>query len=151
MSNEDRHSSFLIPNSRIRWLKIATGSVDRAGDQLVLAGMDATNFQSNPQFLWQHGSSGALVNTIGKVLDLTVVGNGLYAQVEYATADTNPLAEQIFQLIISCLRGLALQTVFGVERRRADLEQVKEITCERLLSYTKINKRAGSRASGSSE
>jgi AcrR family transcriptional regulator len=64
------------------------------------------------------------------------------------TADAS---EQIFQLIISCLRGLALQTVFGVERRRADLEQVKEITCERLASYAKINKRAGSRGSGSSE
>jgi len=46
---------------------------------------------------------------------------------------------------------MALQTVFGVERRRADLEQVKEITCERLVNSAKINKRAGLRASGSSE
>jgi AcrR family transcriptional regulator len=44
-------------------------------------------------------------------------------------------ADQIFTLIISCLRGLALQTVFGVERRRADLEQVKEVAHERILHY----------------
>jgi AcrR family transcriptional regulator len=64
---------------------------------------------------------------------------------------TSEASEQVFQLIISCLRGIALQTVFGVERRKADLEQVKEITCERLLHYAKINKRAAGRGSGSSE
>ena len=44
-------------------------------------------------------------------------------------------ADQIFSLVVSCLRGFALQTVFGVDRRRADLDQVKEIACERILSY----------------
>jgi AcrR family transcriptional regulator len=48
---------------------------------------------------------------------------------------TAEAADQIFSLIISCLRGLALQTVFGVERRRSDLEQVKEIAHERILHY----------------
>jgi AcrR family transcriptional regulator len=45
-------------------------------------------------------------------------------------------ADQIFSLIISCLRGMALQAVFGVERRRADLDQVKEIALARILDYT---------------
>src|SRR5579871_2634635 len=88
-----------MPNAaRTRWLKMATGSIDRAGDQLVLAGMDATNFQNNPQFLWQHGASGAQINTIGKVLDLRVIANALYALVEYADQEVSPLAEQIYQL-----------------------------------------------------
>jgi hypothetical protein len=96
--NPNPNSSFQIPNSseaRQRWLKMATESVDRAGDVLVMDGMDATNFQSNPQFLWQHGSSGALINTIGKVLDLQIANGALFALVEY---DTSDLAEQIFEL-----------------------------------------------------
>ena len=83
---------------RRRWLKMATSDVDRAGDILDLTGMDATNFLKNPQFLWQHGKSGAQVNTIGKVLELDVRSTSLLALVEYAPADVNPLAEQIYQL-----------------------------------------------------
>jgi hypothetical protein len=88
-------------NSRLRWLKMATGAVDRAGDQLVLAGMDATNFRNNPQFLWQHGASGAQINTIGRVKILRIVADALFALVEYA--DVNPLAEQIYQLDLAGL------------------------------------------------
>ncbi len=94
------------PLKRKRWLKMATGDVDRAGDILVLAGLDASNFLKNPQFLWQHGASGALVNTIGRVLELKTTpqpppslgGGALFALVEYASADTSPLAEQVFQM-----------------------------------------------------
>jgi len=50
-------------------------------------------------------------------------------------------ADQIFSLVISCLRGFALQTLFGVERRRVDLEQVKEIAYDRLLAHTGARKK----------
>ncbi|HEY3875207.1 MAG TPA: HK97 family phage prohead protease [Candidatus Kapabacteria bacterium] len=86
------------PNARQRWLKMATGDVDRAGDQLVLAGMNAENFFKNPQFLWQHGASGSIINTIGKVLELKQSDNALYALVEYAPPEISPLADQILQL-----------------------------------------------------
>jgi|GEM_PF-2519928 len=86
---------------RQRWLKMATGDVDRAGDILVLGGMDAANFLKNPQFLWQHGASGSLVNTIGRVLELQTSGNALYARVEYADALLSPLAEQIYRLDVA--------------------------------------------------
>jgi hypothetical protein len=92
------HGAETAPLQRRRWLKMATGDVDRAGDILVLAGLDATNFLKNPQFLWQHGASGALVNTIGRVIELTQRGNVLFALVEYANADTSSLAEQVFQM-----------------------------------------------------
>ncbi len=87
---------------RLRWLTMATDSVDRAGDILLLDGMDAENFFKNPQFLWQHGASGETISTIGKVLELRVVGRAgsadLRALVEYATPDLSPLAEQVYQM-----------------------------------------------------
>ncbi len=100
----------LASGPRQRWLTIATSSVDRAGDILVLEGMDAEHFLSNPQFLWQHGASGETISTIGKVLDLRVVGGvpaapaqSLLALVEYATPDISPLAEQVFQMDLAGL------------------------------------------------
>ncbi|HWF45043.1 MAG TPA: HK97 family phage prohead protease [Candidatus Kapabacteria bacterium] len=89
------------PSSRLRWLKMATSDVDRAGDVMLLAGMDATNFLKNPQYLWQHGMSGATVSTMGTIRKLITSGNALFALAEYATEDISPLAEQIFQLDIA--------------------------------------------------
>jgi AcrR family transcriptional regulator len=60
----------------------------------------------------------------------------------FADVGLNPDgAEHIFSMVVSCLRGFALQTVFGVDRRRTDLEQVKEITFERILSHTGARKK----------
>jgi len=60
----------------------------------------------------------------------------------FADVDLTPEgADQIFSLVISCLRGFALQAVFGVERRRADLEQVKEIAYDRILAHTGARKK----------
>jgi AcrR family transcriptional regulator len=42
-------------------------------------------------------------------------------------------ADQLFSVIISCLRGFALQSLFGVHRRRADLDYVKTIACECIV------------------
>ena len=84
--------------NRQRWLTLATQAVDRAGDILVIAGMNAENFLKNPQFLWQHGASGALLNTIGRVLELKQTKDTLFALVEYAPADISPLAEQVYQM-----------------------------------------------------
>jgi HK97 family phage prohead protease len=108
MENDTQISSSFPPSSfipqpsslppRQRWLTLATEAVDRAGDILILAGMDAENFLNNPQFLWQHGASGAQVNTIGKVLELRIETGGLFALVEYAPSEISPLAEQIYQM-----------------------------------------------------
>lgn len=53
---------------------------------------------------------------------------------------TGEHAEEIFSLVISCLRGFALQAVFGVDRRQADLDQLKEIACERITKYSSRRK-----------
>ena len=98
------------PMLRQRWLTMATDSVDRAGDILLLDGMDAENFLRNPQFLWQHGASGETISTIGKVLELRVgiagtaeggSGHALLALVEYAAPELSPLAEQVYQMDVA--------------------------------------------------
>jgi hypothetical protein len=86
------------PASRLRWLKMATSDVDRAGDIMIMSGMDATNFLKNPQYLWQHGMSGAAISTIGTIRKLVPTANALYALAEYAMESISPLAEQIFQM-----------------------------------------------------
>ncbi len=108
---------------RQRWLTMATDAVDRAGDILVLEGMDATNFFKNPQFLWQHGASGETISTIGRVIDIrvgrasspdipgdgraggSIVGDAtdLRALVEYAPPEISPLAEQVYQMDLAGL------------------------------------------------
>jgi hypothetical protein len=108
-ANEAPHSaaSFASPSTgwqdRCHWLKMATGDIDRAGDILVIEGMDAENFLKNPQFLWQHGASGSIVNTIGRILDIKQSNGALYALAEYATPEVSPLAEQVYQLDIAGL------------------------------------------------
>jgi AcrR family transcriptional regulator len=49
-------------------------------------------------------------------------------------------AEQIISVVISCLRGFALQAVFGVDRRRSDLDYVKEIASESIAKYSSRKK-----------
>jgi AcrR family transcriptional regulator len=49
-------------------------------------------------------------------------------------------AEQIISVVISCLRGFALQAVFGVDRRRSDLDHVKEIASEYIAKYSSRKK-----------
>jgi AcrR family transcriptional regulator len=56
-----------------------------------------------------------------------------FADVGLSAQDT----EKIFSTILSCLRGFALQSVFGVDRRRSDIDFVKDIasrTIARSLS-----------------
>jgi AcrR family transcriptional regulator len=49
-----------------------------------------------------------------------------FADVGLSERDT----EQIFSTILSCLRGFALQSVFGVDRRHSDIDFVKDIACQ---------------------
>jgi hypothetical protein len=85
-------------NPRQRWLKMATEDFDRAGDRLLLSGLDTTDFLRNPQFLWMHGRSGESINTIGRILRLQVRNGALYALAEYADEEDCPLAEQIYKM-----------------------------------------------------
>jgi AcrR family transcriptional regulator len=56
-----------------------------------------------------------------------------FADVGLTTQD----AEQIFAVVISCLRGFALQAVFGVDRHRSDLDYVKQVASACIAKYSK--------------
>src|SRR5580704_13969346 len=58
------------PQSRLRWLKVATSDPDRAGDEMVIEGAVTDNFLRNPQFLWSHGQTSEPVHSLGKILKL---------------------------------------------------------------------------------
>ena len=85
-------------HSRLRWLKIATSDLDRAGDEMMIEGAVTSNFERNPQFLWQHGMTNEPVHTIGRIRKLVKTSTALYALAEYASADESPLAERIFKM-----------------------------------------------------
>ena len=86
------------PSSRQKWLKAATADTDRAGDQMLMRGLDLTNFLKNPQFLWQHGLTSQPVHTLGKIVDMQVTDTALYVLAEYADAETYHFAGQIMKL-----------------------------------------------------
>jgi hypothetical protein len=89
--------------SRQRWLKIATSDPDRSGDVMVIEGMITTNFDRNPQFLWQHGLTSEPVHTIGHIVKLYKTITAIYALAEYATSEESALAEKIYKLDVAGL------------------------------------------------
>lgn len=86
------------PSARQKWLKAATSDIDRAGDKMLMRGLDLTNFHKNPQFLWQHGLTNQPVHTLGKIIDHHITDDALYVLAEYADAETYEFAEQIMKL-----------------------------------------------------
>lgn len=97
-SREARSLAGESHTARQRWLKIATGDVDRAGDELVIEGVVTDNFERNPQFLWQHGMTEEPVHTIGRIVRLLQRNNALYALAEYASPSVSSLAAKIYDL-----------------------------------------------------
>ena len=98
---ENAKAALPTNGDRQKWLTMSTETPDRSGDVMVLAGMDSKAFMQNPQFIWQHSQSGAEVSTIGKILQLQVIGGQLLALAEFAPADISPIAETIFQLSVA--------------------------------------------------
>ncbi|MEP7233955.1 MAG: hypothetical protein ABI778_01545 [Ignavibacteriota bacterium] len=89
------------PESRLRWLKVATFDPDRAGDEMVIGGAMTDNFLRNPQFLWMHGQTSEPVHTIGKIVRLIKTETALYALAQYTEPLFSKLAENIYQLDVA--------------------------------------------------
>ncbi len=100
LKNQNQKTEF-APESRLRWLKVATSDPDRAGDEMVIEGAMTDNFFRNPQFLWSHGQTSEPIHTLGKILKLIKTNTALYALAEYTTRNTSELAEKIYQLDIA--------------------------------------------------
>lgn len=97
--NPARHLEFIVErdasaaptnNGRAR---ITTESVDRMGDVVVAAGMDAKHYMKNPVVLWGHDNHSL---PIGKTIRLDVIpGKGVDAEWEWAPT---PEAQKVKQL-----------------------------------------------------
>lgn len=73
----------------------STNAVDRQGDVVDQSGWDLTNFKKNPVLLWAHDYSAL---PIGKVVSTEIVKGQLVADFVFATAEANPVAQQIKRL-----------------------------------------------------
>lgn len=73
----------------------STDSIDRQGDSIDQKGWDLANFKSNPVLLWAHDYSAL---PIGRVSSIEVVDGKLVADFVFATAEANPIAQQVKSL-----------------------------------------------------
>jgi HK97 family phage prohead protease len=67
---------------------------DRTGDIVRAAGIELENFQKNPVFLWNHNTA---IPAIGRIQSVTLSGNGLLFDVEFAPSDVDEFADGIFK------------------------------------------------------
>jgi len=73
----------------------STESVDRDGDILRANGWKLKNFKKNPVVLWGHNASAL---PIGKATDVRVENDKLIFTPQFASAEMNPFADQVFQM-----------------------------------------------------
>lgn len=83
-------------NERAFWFTASTEDRDRDGDIMVAKGWRLKEFKKNPVILFAHKSTEL---PVGKALDVKVEDGRLRMLVEFATADINPLGEQVFQAV----------------------------------------------------
>lgn len=74
---------------------VATGSIDRHGEKISIAGLNTTRYLKNPVVQWAHDYEKP---PIGKATKLWVEGNQLMARVKFAVQE-NPFAKTIYDLI----------------------------------------------------
>ena len=73
----------------------STEAIDRDGDILRANGWKLKNYKKNPVVLWGH-DAGSL--PIAKAKDIRIEDNKLKFRPQFATAEQNPFAEQVFQM-----------------------------------------------------
>ena len=83
-------------DGRTRRFAITSESVDREHDTIALAGWDTANYLNNPVVLWAHDSRSL---PIGRAERLITESKLLKADDRFATAEQNPLAENVLQLV----------------------------------------------------
>lgn len=83
-------------DSRRVTFTISTGAVDRDHDTLKVDGWNIESYLKNPVVLWAHNYYGL---PIGKAESVKKTGGALKATAEFATAELNPLAESVYQML----------------------------------------------------
>lgn len=95
--------------SRKAVFTISTAAVDRQMDTIDVKGWDTEAYLKNPVLLWAHDQDAL---PIGRVTGLSVTDTALKAEVEFCTADVNPLGEQVHQGV---LKGFIKATSVGFQ------------------------------------
>ncbi len=75
----------------------STGGIDRAGEEVVQAGIQLGNFRANPIVLWQHDPA----QPIGRCSNVALVGQDLQADIEFAPLGISPRADEACGLVKS--------------------------------------------------
>lgn len=84
----------------------STEAIDRMGDSIKLAGWRLDRFKQNPVILFGHDSRDL---PIGKAISVGIEGNALVVNVQFASAEANPMAENVFRLIQEgCLNAVSV-------------------------------------------
>jgi HK97 family phage prohead protease len=77
-------------------LCFSDSSVDRMGDVIDAEGWQLDNYRKNNVVLWAHD---ALAPPIGRASNVRVQGNRLLGDIEFASAEIYPFADQIYRLV----------------------------------------------------
>lgn len=96
---------------------ISTAAKDRDGDTIDPKGWILTNFLKNPVVLFGHDNRSL---PIGRAENIRVEGGALKASVKFASADMNPLAESVFQMVKAGFLNATSVGFAPVEFERAD-------------------------------
>lgn len=92
----DGASPIQVPNDRCIKFTITTSTPDRENDVLETGGIDTTAYAKNGVVQWAHDYKSL---PIGRCLGIERFQHKLVATVEFAPADMNPMAEQVFKMV----------------------------------------------------
>lgn len=109
-----------VAGSRTIGFVFSDESVDRYGDIIRARGWDLDNFNANPIALFGH-DAGSVENVIGRAHNVRVQGSQLVGDIEFMSAEANPNAEAVYQMV----KGGFLKTV-SVGFSPLEWEQTKD-------------------------
>jgi HK97 family phage prohead protease len=91
---------------------ISTGTIDRQGDTIAVAGWDLRNYLRNPVVLWGHDADEL---PIARCVSIDVSGNALKAVVEFVPADMPVVGDLSEAILRMCRSGFLSATSVGFQ------------------------------------
>ena len=84
--------------SRTRRFLLSDEGVARDGHTILTSGIKKANYEANPVVTFGHITD-SVENVIGRCVRLWVDGTKLYCDIEFMSADINPMADTVLQMI----------------------------------------------------
>jgi HK97 family phage prohead protease len=91
--------------SRVITFRASSAAVDRHGTRIDPTGIDTDNYNQNPVFCWAHDAYPSMFgvpkmeHVLGRVVATRASNDAFDIDVEFATADVNPLADQALKMV----------------------------------------------------